>query len=101
MAARVEVTNLLKQSSLRKIAAWQARLTQVCSVVIMSDHSAAKPTAAAPADEEKELMDAPPDVRLLVKRRQMFEVQEALEAQTQQYAAQVDVWPFILHICLC
>lgn len=48
--------------------------------------------AAAAATEEKELMDAPPDVRLLVKRRQMFEVQEALEAQKQQYAAQVSAW---------
>ena len=44
---------------------------------------------AAVASEEKELEDAPPDVRLLVKRRQMFEVQEALEAQKERYAAQV------------
>ena len=57
--------------------------------VIMSNHSATQSTAAAAADEEIELLDAPPDVRLLVKRRQMFEVQEALEAQKQLYAAQV------------
>ena len=56
------------------------------------DHTAGadRPVNAAAVAEEKELTDAPPDVRLLVKRRQMFEVQEALEAQKQQYAAQVE-----------
>ena len=48
-----------------------------------------RPVSAGAAAEGKQLEDAPPDVRLLVKRRQMFEVQEALEAQKEKYAAQV------------
>jgi len=79
------------RSKLDSSQAVQQHVDQAHTPVNMSNHSAVKPTAAAAADEEKELMDAPPDVRLLVKRRQMFEVQEALEAQKQQYAAQVDI----------
>jgi hypothetical protein len=59
-------------------------------------------SAAAAAAEEKELDDAPPDVRLLVKRRQMFEVQEALEAQKEQYTALVRPQsPRLLHSVVC
>ena len=63
--------------------------------------SAAAAAAAAAAAEEKELTDAPPDVRLLVKRRQMFEIQEALEAQKQQYAVQVAVRCALIAVPMC
>jgi hypothetical protein len=38
------------------------------------------------------LDNASPATRLLEKRRQMFEVQEALEAQKQEFAKKVCLW---------
>jgi hypothetical protein len=45
------------------------------------------------------LENASPSTRLLEKRRQMFEVQEALELQKQEFARKVCIGTAAVNIC--
>jgi hypothetical protein len=48
------------------------------------------------------LDDVSPATRLLEKRRQMFEVQEALETQKEEFARCVCVYIYIyIYVCVC